>query len=243
MYVVLSIKHREKRMSERWHEKEFTANWDKQVADSHPSRAMQVRLLTSLVKHLYQPGKWIVDLGFGSGRVEEQIFRQRSDARVIGIDSSAAMIDLARRRLEPWSGQYEAIQHDLAEIESVQLQSRVCQIAISVQVLHHLKQDEQRNLHRWTYKTLEQDGWYLIIDKRAMEGEDLDAYGAAWNALEQDPQWRTGHTFAEHLQGEREKGHAPATLTQALEWLKDAGFHATCMQAHLDRLLIVAKKP
>src|SRR5689334_6053115 len=156
-------------MSERWHEPEFTATWDQQVADSYPSRAMQVKLLTSLVKDLYQPGKWIVDLGFGSGRVEEQIFRQRGDTRVIGIDSSAAMIDLAQRRLEQWSGQYEAIQHDLAAIDSVRLPSGSCQIAISVQVLHHLTQDGQRNLHRWAYKTIEQGGWYLIVDKRALD--------------------------------------------------------------------------
>jgi len=230
-------------MAERWHEKEFTANWDRSVADSYPSRALQVKILVSMIRALYQPGKWILDLGSGSGRIEEQIFSQRSDARVVGIDSSAAMMDLARERLAPWHSQWRPIQHDLSAIDSVVLPAGPYQIAVSVQVLHHLTQNAQRHLHRWTYSMLESDGWYLIIDKRALAEEDLAAYAAAWDALEQDPQWRTGRSFAEHLKHEREKGHSPASLRQAIGWLAEEGFSATCMHAHLDRLLIVARKP
>jgi ubiquinone/menaquinone biosynthesis C-methylase UbiE len=170
------------------------------------------------------------------------LFRARDDARVVGIDSSAAMIDLARKRLEPWSGQYQAVQHDLGHIDNVALPQGAYQIAISVQVLHHLKQDAQRNIHRWTHRILEPGGWYLIIDKRALTEEELGAYALAWDALEKDERWRTGRSFAQHLEHEREKGHSPATMKQALEWLGDAGFTATCMHAHLDRLLIVARK-
>jgi ubiquinone/menaquinone biosynthesis C-methylase UbiE len=229
-------------MSERWHEPEFTANWDRNIAESYPSRALQVSLLVSMVSGLYQEGGRIVDLGFGSGRVEEQIFRARPDAHVVGVDSSAAMIDLARQRLEPWASQYQAVQHDLAHIDGAQLPDGAYQIAITVQVLHHLKQDAQRRLHQWTHRILEPGGWYLIIDKRALGEEELDAYGLAWDALERDERWRTGRSFAEHLRHEKEKGHAPATMKQALEWLGEAGFTATCLHAHLDRLLIVARK-
>lgn len=227
---------------ERWHDKEFTAKWDQQIAESYPSRALQVSLLVSMLRGLYQPGQWIVDLGFGSGRVEEQIFRQREDAQILGIDSSAAMINLARQRLAPWAGQWKAVQHDLAAIDSVELPAAAYQIAISVQVLHHLKQDAQQRLHRWTHRILEPGGWFLLIDKRALADEDLAPYEFAWDALEQNPQWRTNRSFAEHLQHEREKGHAPASMKQALDWLSEAGFSATCLHAHLDRLLIVARK-
>lgn len=227
---------------ERWHDKEFTQRWDKQIAESYPSRALQVRLLVAMVSGLYQPGRWIVDLGIGSGRVEEKLFLQRGDARVLGIDSSAAMLELAHQTLAPWAGQWKAVQHDLSNIESVELPAAPCQMAISVQVLHHLRQDAQRRVHRWTHKILEPGGWYLIIDKRALADEELAAHELAWNALEQDPQWRSGSSFAEHLQHEREKGHAPATMRQALDWLGEAGFAATCLHAHLDRLLIVARK-
>ena len=233
-------------MSERWHEPEFTANWDRNIADSYPSRALQVSLLVSMVSGLYQPGKWIVDLGFGSGRVEEQLFGQcrgqENAPRVVGVDSSAAMIDLARQRLASWSGQYQAIQHDLAAIDSLPLPAGDYQMAISVQVLHHLKQDAQCNIHRWVHRTLDPGGWYLIIDKRALPEEELDAYQLAWDALEQDPHWRTGSSFAEHLRHEREKGHSPATTGQALAWLRENGFTATCLHAHLDRVLLVARK-
>jgi tRNA (cmo5U34)-methyltransferase len=191
-------------MSERWHEPEFTANWDRNIADSYPSRVLQVNLLVSLVSGLYRRGKWIADLGFGSGRVEEQIFRHQADAQVVGIDSSAAMINLARQRLAPWAAQYRAIQHELADIHSIKIPVSPVQIAISVQVLHHLAQNAQRTLHRWTYNILEPGGWYLIVDKRALADEDLEAYAIGWNALEQDPQWRTGRTFDDHLKHERE---------------------------------------
>ena len=227
---------------ERWHDKEFTAKWDRQIAESYPSRALQVNLLVSMLAGLYEPGKWVVDLGFGSGRIEEQVLRQRGDAQIIGIDSSAAMIDLARERLTPWAGQYQALRHDLTHIDSVDLPAVACQIAMSVQVLHHLPQDAQRNLYRWTHRILEPGGWYFIIDKRSLAGEDLAPYEHAWNALEQNPQWRTGRSFAEHLEFERSKGHSPATLPQALDWLREAGFSASCLHAHLDRYMLVARK-
>jgi ubiquinone/menaquinone biosynthesis C-methylase UbiE len=227
---------------ERWHDKEFTVRWDRQIADSYPSRALQVSLLVSLLKGLYEPDNWIVDLGFGSGRVEEQLLLARDDARIVGIDSSAAMIDLARQRLARWSAQWQPVQHDLAEIDTVALPAGAYQIAISVQVLHHLKHEAQRAQHRWAHKILEPGGWYLIIDKRELADGDLAPYELAWDALEQNPQWRTGRSFAEHLQHEREKGHTPATMEQALDWLAEAGFAASCLHAHLDRLLIVARK-
>ena len=34
---------------ERWHDKVFTANWDKQIADAVPSRALQVNLLVAML--------------------------------------------------------------------------------------------------------------------------------------------------------------------------------------------------
>lgn len=240
--MLIDIAEDRSTMSERWHDKEFTAKWDRQIAESYPSRALQVNLLVSLLKGLYEPGKWIVDLGFGSGRVEEQILLQRGDAQIVGIDSSAAMIDLARERLARWSAQWTAMQHDLATIDSVALPAGAYQIAISVQVLHHLKQDAQRRQHQWVHKILEPGGWYLIIDKRALADEEIEPYEFAWDALEQNPQWHTGRSFAEHLEQERAKGHSPATMKQALDWLGEAGFTASCLHAHLDRLLIVARK-
>ncbi len=230
-------------MAERWHEPEFTANWDRCIADANPSRALQVKMLVGMVSDLYQPGKWIVDLGFGSGRVEERIFQQRGDVRIVGVDSSAAMIDLARERLRPWSSQYQAIQHDLTKLDSLEMPSGDYQIALSVQVLHHLPQAAQRQVYSWVYNRIEKGGHFLIVDKRSFADAEIDACRAAWNALEHDPVWRTGRNFDEHLQHERAKGHAPATLAEQMEWLSAAGFEATCLQAHLDRLLIAARKP
>ncbi|MSO20185.1 MAG: class I SAM-dependent methyltransferase [Acidobacteria bacterium] len=230
-------------MADRWHEPEFTAHWDRAIADANPSRALQVNMLVAMVSGLYQSGKWIVDLGFGSGRVEEQIFQQRGDMRIVGIDSSAAMINLARDRLRPWSNQYQAIQHDLTQLASVMVPAGSYQIAVSVQVLHHLPQAAQRALYAWVYATIEKGGYFLIVDKRSFEDAELDACRAAWNALEQNPAWRTGRNFDEHQQHEHAKGHSPATLAKQLEWLSAAGFAANCLQVHLDRFMIVARKP
>lgn len=231
-------------MKEKWHDREFVSRWDRTFHEGNPSRALQVDLLVSLVAEIYQPGKWIVDLGFGSGQVEESILKKRPEARIVGIDSSVAMIEMARERLAHNRSQMEMRQHDLTSLETITLPPGEYQIALSVQTLHHLPREAQRRLYAWVHKLLEPGGSFLIVDKRGFGDPRLSAYyEAAWNALEQMDTWRTGRSFAGQLEHMKslELTEVP-TVEEHLEWLGAAGFTATCLYLHLDRALLAARR-
>jgi trans-aconitate methyltransferase len=106
-------------MNNKWLDPEFAQQWDIKTNGRNPIRLEQLDIVASIVADLYKEGNSIVDLGFGSGHLEEMILRRRPEAKIIGIDSSAAMINLAHKRLRTYlkshNENYKAIQHDLAE--------------------------------------------------------------------------------------------------------------------------------
>lgn len=59
----------------------------------------------------------VLDAGCGSGRVTRLLLERLPRGRVIGVDSSPAMIAEARRSLEPWAGRVDLIVADLAALE------------------------------------------------------------------------------------------------------------------------------
>lgn len=59
----------------------------------------------------------VLDAGCGSGRVTRLLLERLPRGRVIGVDSSPAMIAEARRSLEPWAGRVDLIVADLTALE------------------------------------------------------------------------------------------------------------------------------
>lgn len=57
----------------------------------------------------------ILDAGCGSGRVTQLLLERFPEATVTGVDASPAMIDQARRRLEPFGARIRLIVGDLTE--------------------------------------------------------------------------------------------------------------------------------
>jgi len=97
-------------MKDEWANKTFAEDWDTDTERGNPTRTEQLDILISIICDSYNDEKHIIDLGFGSGQVEEMIFRRKPTAKVIGIDSSPAMIVLAHKRLGAFRGNYELIQ-------------------------------------------------------------------------------------------------------------------------------------
>ena len=73
--------------------------WDSEDARrTNPDCESQIDLLAALVAESYRDGDRLLDLGVGSGLVEEALFERLPDIRVVGIDLSEAMLERARGR-------------------------------------------------------------------------------------------------------------------------------------------------
>ncbi|MFO7291169.1 MAG: class I SAM-dependent methyltransferase [Planifilum fulgidum] len=110
-----------------------------------------------------RPHAAVLDLGIGSGKVEERLLPLRPNVRVVGVDASAAMLSLAKQRLK--EAQFRLIRHDLNDIESLSLPSAPLQAVIIVQTLHHLPHPKQREVYRFVHRHLEPGGLFLFMDR------------------------------------------------------------------------------
>jgi trans-aconitate methyltransferase len=115
---------------------------------------------------------WVLDLGCGSGLVAQMVLDKFSSARIFGIDSSTAMLSLAKERLTPYAERVRLAEGDLTSLDRVEA-PRTCAAAIAVQSLHHLDEAPYRAAVTWTFQHLAPGGWFLIIDRLAIPSEPL----------------------------------------------------------------------
>jgi tRNA (cmo5U34)-methyltransferase len=221
--------------------------WDADTRINNPSRPEQLDILLTIIADHYQAGKTILDLGIGTGLVEEMLFQRVPQAQVVGVDASPAMLELAHKRLQPYAGQYTALIHDFININALQLPPREYQIVFSVQTLHHLTDPQMLVAYQYIYSTLESGGLFLLLDRIAVEQGGLySVYQSLW--ARQDRLYQStvknaeGATFADHQRIVAGRGDLPLGLERHLGLLKQAGFESACLHLQTNRALLVGRK-
>jgi ubiquinone/menaquinone biosynthesis C-methylase UbiE len=235
-----------------WSDPNLASTWSANAARHTPTRPEQLDILLALLDDHFQPGKTMLDLGFGSGIVEEMIFKRIPTAQIVGIDSSPAMMALAKERLTPFPFQFIPVEYDLAKLQDLTqpgspLPRQQYQIAFSIQALHHLSPEEMQAAYRALHTILQPGGLFILIDKVAIAKPALfPLYQTLWRRLDRlmhaDQQAFEGQTYADHLDKLRDLGDRPVTLLEHLRWLGEAGFDAAPLHLHGNRAVIAAQK-
>jgi tRNA (cmo5U34)-methyltransferase len=232
-------------MRDIWLNPTRTSNWDSDPFSGNPLRSEQVDLLLSLIADHYIPGSTILDIGSGSGLVEEQLFQRLPEASVVGVDYSPAMITMAVKRLAGREKQFVTVQHDLRNIHGATLPERDYRIAFSVQTIHNLPPESQRNVMSWVYKVLAKPGFFFFLDRIAVPGAvSFSCYQSVWKRQERvySRSIDEGRSFPEHQQYLDEQGDSPLTLQENLKIIADAGFQASALDVRGNRALIACVK-
>jgi SAM-dependent methyltransferase len=227
-----------------WENPEFARHWDAVVSAANPSRAEQLDILAATVERVYVPGTSILDLGLGSGLVEQALFARVPGAQIVGVEQSEAMIALAEQRLAPFSDRCQIVRHDLADVDNLSLPERTYSVAFSVQTLHHIPHEAQREVYQYVARLLPPGGVFLHMERVAL---DADTFAGviipAWEALEDRAEIKSGGTAEDFLARLSHKNEYAATLEQHLAWLREAGFTAACLHLQLNRALMVGVTP
>jgi SAM-dependent methyltransferase len=230
-------------MEDQWDDPSFASHWDQIALIGTPTRAEQLDILLALIADVYKEGTAILDLGIGSGLVEERLFARVPAAYVVGIESSQAMLDLAKPRLAPFEQRYSIIQRDFTDLKAINLPSETYSIVISVQAFHHLPHPVQQDLFQTIFDLLPPNGIFLFLDRILLEPEHFaDLYRTVWNRLVLVNGAKSSLSGDGFLQQLQDKGDYPATLEEHLAWLRAAGFAATCLHMHLNRVLLAGVK-
>ncbi len=103
------------------------------------------------------PTEWsVADLGCGTGTVAEAL--APFVTRVVGIDASAPMLELAGQRLE----RFDNVELRLAELEALPLDDNNVDVTTMILVLHHLERPDAAI--REAARCLRPGGLILIVD-------------------------------------------------------------------------------
>lgn len=237
--------------SQNWSDPNTASEWSKDANKYNPVRAEQLEMLLAILQNEFEPGKTMLDLGYGSGLVEELIFQQMPNAQIVGVDRSDAMMALAAERLKPYPFQFVPVKYDLTQLPSIlgpnsPLPRQRYQIVFSVQALHHLTTEELQGAYLTVYDILEPRGWFLLVDRIAVSKPGLwNAYHSLWRLQEQqhDTAIQEGKDFNDHTAVVAASGDLPISLEQQLRLLSDAGFEADCLHLHTNRAFFAARKP
>ena len=179
-------------MRDAWHDEGFARRWDSEDAlRTNPDREAQIALLVALVAESWRDGDRLLDLGVGSGLVEEALFGRLPDIQVVGIDHSEAMLEQARARhrgrtnLRLVNGGFE----DLDALDSLGADGSMAppfEFVICVQALHEVSDDVKRAVFAFVRRRIAPRGLFLVLDRFAYEPFALaPEYRCIWNGLNQ----------------------------------------------------------
>ncbi len=225
-------------MAQNWQDPAFAEAWDARHLAGNPARAEHLSLLLAILDHVN--GGWILDIGCGSGLVAQMVLDRSPNIRVFGLDSSTAMLTIARDRLARYGERVRLADGDLTSLDRVEAPSE-CSAVIAVQSLHHLDEAQYRSTVRWTFDHLLPGGWFFIIDRLAIPSEALYSTYCAVRARQgQSPNQPDWPAYLEWL---RANGDRPQSVQLILRLLEEAGFQAAALDVRGDRGMLIGRRP
>jgi tRNA (cmo5U34)-methyltransferase len=222
-----------------WQRQETARAWDAGGAGQLPTRAEQQDVLLALLAAANVADGAVLDLGIGSGLVAEAVLDLLPDAQLVGLDFSAAMLDLARERLDRFGSRVHLLGHDLAKLDSIDLPDLHYRAAFSIQTMHHLSDSDKAAALAWTAGVVDPGGLIVVIDRVSVGELLFRDWAVVWRRLGAT----TPETYAEHVEELTQAGDRPARLQDQLAWMETAGLHACCLHLYGNRAVLVARKP
>lgn len=225
---------------EDWSDAAYCAAWDQSAQHSHTRRAEQLTQLLSILAA--SKARRILDLGIGSGLVAEAILARLPDARVLGVDGSAPMLALARQRLSGVDARVQLLEMPFDAITQEHLAPLRIDAVVSVLALHHVEDDEKRRLFSLVRNVLPVGGMLLLIDRLYVDYRAAEPlFAPVFSLLGESLSGSAPPSYAAYADARTaQREDFPASLTDHLQWLDQAGFDAATISVGLDRAFVGA---
>ncbi len=128
-----------------------------------PKYREAVELMVSLLPFGRDQRACIVELGCGTGEVLSLLARTFPGAELVGVDSSEAMLEVARRKLGPFEPRVRLVQHDL-EQEAWPEEVSGCHAVLTAYLMDYLSVQTQEQVVRAAAENLVSDGRFLSLE-------------------------------------------------------------------------------
>jgi trans-aconitate methyltransferase len=220
-----------------WKDPACVERWDADHLRRNPARAAHLSLLVEMADMI--GGGTILDLGCGSGLVAQMLLDRLPDSSIFGIDSSPAMLDLARQRLAPYRQRVSLVEADLSKLDQVTAPTE-CTAALAVQSLHHLEAPVYGTVLRWTAEHLKRKGLLFMIDRLWIPSADI--YPAFVRVRESHGLKDNPTDWSSYQAMLASNGDRPQSLQVSVDLLEDAGFTTGVLDVRGDRGMIIASR-
>ncbi len=134
------------------------------------------------VEEARRAGGVVVELACGTGRITVPV--ARAGIEVIGVDGSAAMLEVARERAAA-AGVAELVDLRLGDLRDPPVPERVALVLIPFRSLLHMTTEEDRVRALRAARELLVPGGRLVFDVFAPSSDDIEATNGRW--LEREP--------------------------------------------------------
>lgn len=111
----------------------------------------------------------VLDLGLGSGENARTVLQRYSNARLVGIDVSARMIQRARLKLADFASRVNLIQSDFRTLPLL----HTFNFVYSILAVHHLPAKDKQAFFNRIWSMLEPGGYFLLVDVVKGSTEEL----------------------------------------------------------------------
>lgn len=227
------------------------ASYDADMDVMHPNRHKMVDVALEILP--FDPAAKItaLDLGTGTGFFTQRFLAKFPQARVISVDGSNSMVDLARTRLGSLVAKVDFRIGDFRQLQDIIPESAHGDAAFSSYALHHLSHSEKREVIRQALRFLKPGGWLINADIVTSESKVIDERiqqlrvdGIVRRGHAIDPRFRDAESTRQFLdQLEATDGDQPLTLAGDLQAFREAGLtHTSVFWSEYREVVIGGRK-
>jgi len=207
------------------------ASYDADMDLMHPNRHKMVDIALEIVPFEPQAAITALELGTGTGFFTQKFLDRFPQSRVISLDGSKAMLELARARLAARVKRVDFCIGDFRQLRNNIPENSRCEVAFSSYALHHLNHSEKAEVVRQVLTFLKPGGWLVNADIIRSESKVIEeriqqirVNGIVRRGRGLDPRFRDAGSVRQFLdQLEATDGDQPLTLGEDLQVLREAG--------------------
>jgi tRNA (cmo5U34)-methyltransferase len=207
------------------------ASYDADMDIMHPNRHKMVNVALEILPFDPSAAITALDLGTGTGFFTQKFLERFPQAKVIGVDGSNSMVELARARLAKLAARVDFCIGDFRQLQDLLPEGARGEVVFSCYALHHLSRSEKREVIRQALRFLKPEGWLINADIVTSESKIIEeriqqirVEGIVRRGHGVDPRFRDAQSVREFLNElEATDGDQPLTLAEDLQVLGEAG--------------------
>ena len=205
--------------------------YDADMELMHPNRSKMVQIAIEVLPFPKTVALQAIDLGIGTGYFTEQFLNHFPNSRVLGVDGSQPMVELAKERLKSLTPRVEFVIGDFRDLKQLAPNAGTADVVFSAYALHHLARSDKKNVLRTVVELLVPGGWFINADLIGANSPELESRlqelrvaGIVERASGSDHRFADSASTRRFLDDlEKNERDQPLTLSEDLAVLRSSG--------------------